>query len=118
MSCNNVPGGRKGDDPIVALGECATGALSPNSAIRGVAKQPGDHYSDDSYRRAITRACAKAGVEPWTPHRLRHSAATQVRREFGLDSAQSMLGHRNAAITELYAELDVAKASEVAAKIG
>jgi len=49
---------------------------------------------------------------------LRHTAATQIREEFGLDSTQSVLGHRNARITETYAELNVAKAVEVAAKIG
>jgi len=78
----------------------------------------GSIYLVASYRQAIIRAAARAGVEHWTPHRLRHTKATEVRREFGLDAAQSVLGHKSAAITQVYAELDVSKASEVALQIG
>lgn len=57
---------------------------------------PMDHYTTESYRRAITRACAKADkaarvqhpdakpddvfVPSWHPHQLRHNAATRLRR--------------------------------------
>lgn len=81
-------------------------------------RKPGECYSVDSYRRAITRAAKKANVAHWTPHRLRHTAATEVRKEFGLDAAQSVLGHRNASVTQIYAELHADRAAEVAAKIG
>jgi integrase len=55
----------------------------------------------------------------WHPHQLRHTAATKLRREFGIDVAQSILGHRlGSAITEVYAEINTAKADEVLAKIG
>lgn len=80
--------------------------------------QPGEAYTAGSYRRAITRACKRADVESWTPHRLRHSAATEIRRAFGLDAAQSVLGHRHAQITEVYAELHTQRAAEVALRIG
>ena len=33
-------------------------------------------------------------------------AATFLRKEFGLETARIILGHRSAAITEVYAELD------------
>ena len=46
----------------------------------------GDHYTTASYRRAITRACEKAGIPSWTPHRLRHNAATHIRKEYGLEA--------------------------------
>jgi integrase len=39
-------------------------------------REPGDRYSVASYRKAIARACRKAGTEPWSPHQLRHGAAT------------------------------------------
>ena len=65
------------------------------------------------------RACKAAGVPEWTPHRLRHNAATNLRREHGIDIAQTVLGHRlGSGITELYAEANVAKAKDVIAKIG
>ena len=78
----------------------------------------GDHYTSASYRRAIERACDEAGVPRWTPHRLRHSAATFIRKEFGLEEARVILGHSHAGITELYAERDQNKAIEVISKIG
>ena len=76
------------------------------------------HYSADSYRRAITRACDKAGVPRWTPHRLRHNAATYIRKEYGLEAAQIILGHSKADVTQLYAEVDEAKAIRVIKEIG
>jgi integrase len=38
----------------------------------------------------------------FTPHRLRHLAATRVRAELGVDVARSLLGHSLASITEIY----------------
>ena len=32
-------------------------------------------------------ACDAAGVPRWHPHRLRHSAATELRKEFGIEAA-------------------------------
>jgi integrase len=75
-------------------------------------------YKVASYRRAIIRGCVRAKVAHWTPGRIRHTTATQVRKEFGLDSAQSVLGHSSASTTEIYAELDREKAAAVAWKIG
>ncbi|MCC6795244.1 MAG: site-specific integrase [Candidatus Hydrogenedentes bacterium] len=80
--------------------------------------KPGACYTSDSYRRAIERACVKAKVPVWTPHRLRHNAATIVRREYGLEAAQLILGHARADVTQLYAEVNHLKALEVAHKIG
>lgn len=75
-------------------------------------------YRVDSYRQAIERASARAGVEKWTPNRLRHSFATEARRLFGLEAAQVLLGHSRADVTQVYAERDVAKGIEVARQIG
>ena len=40
-------------------------------------------------------------VERWHPHRLRHSAATRIRREHGLEAARVILGHSSAVTSEL-----------------
>lgn len=77
-----------------------------------------DHYDVDSYRRAITRACEAAKIDPWHPHRLRHSAATKLRKEFGIEAARVVLGHKSAAVTEIYAEADLARAAQVMAQVG
>ena len=85
-------------------------------------KQPkrkaGEFYSTDSYRRAIKRACKNAGIEPWTPNQLRHTAATKLRRRFGLEAAQVVLGHQSADITEIYAERDRELAISVMKEMG
>ena len=82
-------------------------------------KEPGDQYTVDSYRRSIHYACDKAKIDRWSPHRLRHNAATQLRRDFGIDIAQTILGHQlGSGITEIYAEANIAKAQEIVASIG
>jgi integrase len=54
----------------------------------------------------------------WHPNQLRHTKATELRREFGLDAARAVLGHRSPQITEVYAEIDAAKAAQVMEKLG
>jgi len=97
-------------------------------------KQAGDRYDTNSYRRAIHRAvdlanrartkmAAADGTEPellprWSPNRLRHSAATAIRKQFGLEAAQVTLGHAQADVTQVYAERDLSLAVEVMRKIG
>jgi integrase len=81
-------------------------------------RSPRESYDKDGYGRAIARACRKAGVDPWAPNRLRHSAATEIRRRFGLEAAQVTLGHSKADTTQIYAERDYTRAIDVMAKIG
>jgi len=53
------------------------------------------------------------------PYQLRHTAATQIRREFGLEAAQLALGHASATITDaVYAERDSGKIIEVMRQVG
>jgi len=54
----------------------------------------------------------------WHPHQLRHTFATLVRKRFGLDAARAVLGHRSPVVTEIYAEIDRDKSSQVVASIG
>ena len=98
------------------------------------AKAARDSYDHWSYRRAIHRACDLAFPPPddlveakhaawkkshrWSPNRLRHSAATAIRKQFGLEAAQVTLGHASADVTQVYAERDSEKAAEVMRLIG
>ncbi|QDV73800.1 tyrosine-type recombinase/integrase [Botrimarina mediterranea] len=75
-------------------------------------------YDAGSYRLAVNRAALKAGVEKWSPNRLRHTAATEVRKQFGLEAAQVVCGHQSADITQVYAERDLALAIKVAQSLG
>lgn len=78
-----------------------------------------DRYDTASYRRSITRACVAAQMSEWSPNQLRHNAATRLRREFGIDLAATILGHRlGSQVTEIYVEANVARAVEVMARVG
>jgi integrase len=81
-------------------------------------RQPGERYTVGSYRRAIVKACKKAGIAPWHPHQLRHTAATFLRKEYGVETARIILGHATAFTTEIYAEKDRQHALEVMAEVG
>jgi integrase len=85
---------------------------------RAPKRAPGEHYTHDSYAEAVERACVRAGVPHWHPNQLRHALATKIRKEAGLDAARAQLGHTSPAVTEVYAEVDMAKAAEVMAKLG
>lgn len=96
--------------------------------------RPTDRYSTDTYRKAIEYACRRAFPAPdgtkgddlkawrrehgWCSLQIRHSFATEVRREHGLEASQVLLGHAQADVTQVYAERDTAKAVAVAALVG
>jgi len=99
-------------------------------------KQPKERYSVDSYNRAIAYACAKTWPVPdeikgdeaaskqwrrdhsWSSGRLRHTAATVLRKRFGLELTRAILGHASAVTSETYAELDTEAAKRVMAEVG
>jgi integrase len=114
----------KGKSRTVPIGPKAQAILGPLLEGR-LPDEPVFHpprrmrpYAHDSYSNAVARACRRAGVPRWGVNRLRHNAATEIRRDFGLDAVQAVLGHSSARISEIYAILDVVKAAEVVKQIG
>jgi hypothetical protein len=81
-------------------------------------RRPKTFYTTASIRRAISRACDKAKVPDWSTMRLRHNAGTEARQELGLDAAQARLGHKQARITEVYAEVADSQKRKVARILG
>ncbi|TWU21755.1 site-specific tyrosine recombinase XerC [Novipirellula galeiformis] len=81
-------------------------------------QKPGTAYTTGTYGQAIKRAATTAGVNHWSPNQLRHARATYIRKHFGLEAAQVILGHQSADITQTYAERDEELAKSVVAKIG
>jgi integrase len=97
-------------------------------------RQAGELYDVAAYRTAIRRGCLKADaaahkerpevpadqriIPDWAPNQLRHTRATELRKEFGLDAARCILGHRSPQITEVYAELDASAAEKIMSAIG
>ena len=97
-------------------------------------RTPRERYTADSLCRAIARACDVADekakehkglpldseriVPRWHPHQLRHNYATRIRKEFGVEAARILLGHRSTAVTELYAEVDRGRVRDIVARVG
>src|SRR5262249_18782702 len=77
-----------------------------------------DHYDTASYRRAVRRACLKAGVPVWFPLQLRHRAGTLIRQRYGLEASQAVLGHAELGVTQVYAEVDRETARRVMREVG
>ncbi|WP_437229294.1 tyrosine-type recombinase/integrase [Planctomicrobium sp. SH661] len=85
-----------------------------------------ERYDTDSYRRAIKYAILKvnrsrAAEEPipdWCPLQVRHSRATEIRKQFGLEAAQVTFGHTRADVTQVYAERNLTEAIRIAQQIG
>ena len=127
----NAPGSNCKAKPTRAKGDAYTVASYRKAIVRAIefvfpppeplAQQPGE--SKAKWQQRLTKK-QKAELKAWHkqfhwhPHQLRHNAATFLRKEFGLETARIILGHRSAAITEVYAELDQQKALEAIVRVG
>lgn len=89
-----------------------------SNRVKNANRMPGLKYTTDSYRRAVNRACDLAKVERWSPNRLRHTAATKIREQFGLEAAQYVLGHSKADTTQIYAERNLKLAADAIKRQG
>jgi integrase len=86
----------------------------------------GDKYDSASYRKAVKHAIKAANkgkkddqkIPEWTVYQLRHSAATNIAEELGLDVARAVLGHRSLKITAIYAKEDIKKIAQKYKRIG
>lgn len=114
MSCGNRPGSNRRRKPR---------------------KAPGEFYTVESYGRAIKYGCDRAFPPPaemidaehikqWRkanrfhPHQLRHTCATELRKTFGLEGSQVVLGHKSISATQIYAEKNAEAARKIMAQIG
>ncbi len=131
LSCGNRPGTNRKESPA----KTPLDRYTPGSYGRAITyalcqafPPPGELARQDcetarQWRSRLTPE-QKAQIKTWHkqhhwhPHQLRHNAATEWRKEFGLEAARIILGHRTAAITEVYAEEDKQKAIEAMMKVG
>lgn len=107
-------------------------------------KPLGERWEVNAYRKAIGQACDVAFPHPtltgvpssemtddqkaeldawrkahrWHCNQLRHTAATTIRRQFGAESAQAVLGHAQLSTTEIYAEKSLEAARAIMKEIG
>ena len=112
-----------------SLGQCAPRMVSDLDKLLHTTERSAERYNTNTYRRAIHRTVElanrkrkEAGADnmlpKWSPNRLRHSAATEIRRQFGLEAAQVTLGHATADVSQIYAERDLSLAMHIMRKIG
>jgi integrase len=85
---------------------------------RNPVRPPRDRYDVAAYRRAIRRACAKAGHPVWSPNQLRHLRGTEIRKGYGLEASQAVLGHAELSVTQVYAEADLETARKIMGDVG
>jgi integrase len=95
-----------------------TPAKKPGGRGRKISDNFKPKYTDVAYATAVVRGCRRAGVSVFRPNRIRHTYATKIRHEFGLEAAQVMLGHSRADVTHVYAERNNQVAVEIARKLG
>lgn len=132
LSCGNRPGTNRKESPGRKVGDC----YSSDSYCRAIkyacerafplpehlAKRDDETRTQWKTRLTIqqkTEIREWRKVHHWHPYQLRHNAATELRRAFGLEAAQLTLGHASAQITDaVYAERDRTKVIEIMRKIG
>lgn len=90
----------------------------PSSTRRKGRRAARSCYSRHSLAHAIHRACDRAGIEHFTPGQLRHSRATALVEQFGLDVAQAVLGHARPTTTSHYAKQAITHAIEATRQAG
>ncbi len=131
LSCGNRPGSNQVEQPTWRPGDAYTVAAYRRAIAyacdrafpppKPLTRQPKESLAAWGARLTAAQRVELAAwrrEHRWHPHQLRHNAATELRREFGVETARVILGHRSAAVTEVYAELDRAKAVEAALQAG
>jgi integrase/recombinase XerD len=97
----------------VDVGDALAGYLRrgrPRTSSRALfvrARAPLRGLTNVAVNGIVGRACARAGLPPVGPHRLRHTAASEMLRAGGsLPEIAQVLRHRSQATTALYAKVD------------
>jgi len=102
--------------PVTPHDVARVAALEREAAKRR--RVPGEAYDVRGYAQAIARACDEAEVARWSPGRLRHSAATRLQAELGIEEARCVLGHSTAQVTMVYAQADELRAAAALERLG
>ncbi len=132
LSCGNRPGTNVKDNPIRSPGDRYTSASYRRAITRACdqAFVPPPELAAcevETTRQWRTRLTPKQRAQldelrkenQFTPYQLRHTAATRIRKAYGLEAAQLVLGHSSALVTDaVYAERDAGRVIQVIGEAG
>ncbi|MCC6682163.1 MAG: site-specific integrase [Phycisphaeraceae bacterium] len=107
----------RGDKRLIVIGPQGQAVLRPWLAVC-MKDRLFDCTSEQDYRRYVTRVCDANKIPRWRVGQIRHSMATRVRAEAGIEMAALVLGHKDPQTTLIYAEADLGKAADVLRRIG
>lgn len=99
------------------VGKDAADALFPPSEV-AKAPRPGEHYTTQSYGRAILAACRRGKLQGWHPYQLRHAFLGKIRDLLTSEHAKEVAGHKHLDMTDHYTGASLAKAAEAIRKAG
>lgn len=130
----------RGRELIIPIGPRIQGLLSPwldgidpdayvfNPRLERPNRRYGRRYKTGTYYRAVRRGIDRVNLErrrqglesipQWFPHQLRHTRGQEVRERYGVEAAQSILGHDSLDATELYSGRRLELAKRVALETG
>lgn len=131
LSCGNRPGTNRSKKPTRTAGT----RYNKNSYNRAIARAcdaafppptPLAREKKESVRKWRERLTVEQRAElkawqrqhRWSPNQLRHTAATEIRKRYGLEAAQVALGHATADVTQVYAERDLTLAAQIMREVG
>ena len=136
LCCGNRPGTNRRRDPHRVPGERYTVSAYYLAVQRGcelgfgmppeLRKAPVTIAPDgrpipetaEQKQKRLDKAKAWRAEHCWFPHQLRHTVGTRLRKEFGVEAAQVILGHKRLNVTELYAEKNVQAAQQIMNQVG
>lgn len=133
LTCGNRPGTHRSANPQRrpgahwttssyghAITRACDRAFPPPPPLAPLADEQPKAWKDRLRQEGILAALLSwRQAHRFHPHQLRHNYATEVRKKWGLEAAQILLGHASAQVTEaVYAERDSEKARVIALQMG
>ncbi|HJN09844.1 MAG: site-specific integrase [Pirellulaceae bacterium] len=131
LNCGNRPGTNRQRKPRTLPGQQYSTVTYNRAIVRGcdiafpppepLARQEGETLKAWMNRLTAEQQSdltAWQKARRWSPNQLRHSMATEIRKQFGVEAAQVVLGHARADVTQVYAERNHQLAIEVMRKCG
>lgn len=76
-------------------------------APRPQAHKPAPCYTSQMLQASVKRVCRAYNIPYWSPYQIRHSVASQMAREYGVETTRALLGHTSITTTDIYIHRDI-----------